>query len=70
MTDTIEIHVPASDLERHAKATARLERELAKPDTRPICPKHGPKGVQGGSFVCCGLVHEAVPEVAVKASGW
>lgn len=67
MTDPpLERHELPSEIERHAKATARLERDLAKPDTRPVCPKHGPKNVQAGRFVCCGQVHE----VAVKVRMW
>ena len=61
MTDTL-FHEIVTETERHAKATARLEREIQKPDKRPICPKHGPKGVQGGKFVCCGRVHEVGSE--------
>ncbi len=65
MTDTpLERHELPSEIERHAKATARLEKDLAKPDTRPVCPKHGPKNALAGRFVCCGQVHEVVPKRA------
>ncbi len=45
-------------VERHAKARTRLEKDLAKPDKRPECPEHGPKGTMRYEkrvrFVCCG----------------
>jgi hypothetical protein len=54
------------EVERHAKATERLEKDLAKPDKRSVCPEHGPKNtvaIEGKAerrFVCCGRVHSGV----------
>ena len=61
---TLERHELPFEVERHAKATERLEKDLAKPDKRPVCPMHGPKNtvaIEGKAerrFVCCGRVQE------------
>lgn len=61
---TLERHELPSEIERHANATKRLEKDLAKPDKRPTCPVHGPRNtiaVEGKAerrFVCCGRVEE------------
>jgi hypothetical protein len=63
---TLERHELPSEIERHSKATERLEKDLAKPDKRPVCPDHGPKNtvaIEGKAerrFVCCGQVHSGV----------
>lgn len=70
MTDpprTLERHELPAEIERHAQSQARIARDLAKPDTRPVCPVHGPKNTLDGRFVCCGRVHEVV---AVKEPTW
>lgn len=61
---TLERHELPFEVERHAKATERLERGLAQSDKRPVCPQHGPKNtvaIEGKAerrFVCCGRVQD------------